>query len=266
MKENFLEDIVQVVKECADIMLEARDIDRTVITKEGHANFVTAYDKRVQQELFSRLGKLFPEAKFLGEEDEERQNCKWEEGMLFIIDPIDGTSNFMKAIDHSCISVGVAIDGKRYAGVIYDPYKDECFTAERGKGAYRNGKAIHVSDTDLAHSLVIYGTSPYYDDLCDRSFLMAREYCREAMDVRRSGSAALDLCDVACGRYGMFFELKLQPWDFSAGIVIVEEAGGSVLTEEGTKLPLVEASSIFARNGVIDDSMIKQSMKERYGL
>lgn len=250
-EKNMISTIINIVKSCTPIMLEAKNISDSVTAKEGHGNFVTAFDKRMQAALIEKLTKEFPETKFLGEEDESREENDLNHGMVFVIDPIDGTSNFMNGLNYSCVSVGVVVDGKRYAGVVYNPYNDECFSAERGQGAYLNERRIHVSNTDLAHSLVLFGTAPYYEELWDRTFALARDYCSRGMDLRRSGSAALDLCNVACGRAGMFFELRLQPWDFTAGIVIIEEAGGYVADENGKELPLFEASSIWACNSKI---------------
>ncbi len=250
-EKNMISTIIDIVKSCIPIMLEAKNISDSVTAKEGHGNFVTAFDKRMQAALIEKLTKEFPQAKFLGEEDESREENDLNHGMVFVIDPIDGTSNFMNGLNYSCVSVGVVVDGKRYAGVVYNPYNDECFSAEKGHGAYLNGRQIHVSNTELAHSLVLFGTAPYYEELWDRTFALARDYCSRGMDLRRSGSAALDLCSVACGRAGLFFELKLQPWDFTAGIVLIEEAGGYVADENGNELPLFEASSIWACNSKI---------------
>ena len=253
VENSMISTIVNIVKSCTPIMLEAKDISDNVEAKEGHGNFVTAFDKRMQAALEEKLAAAFPDAQFLGEEDESRTAADLYHGMVFVIDPIDGTSNFMNGLNYSCVSVGVVIDGKRYAGVVYNPYNDECFTAERGQGAYLNDKQIHVSNTDLAHSLVLFGTAPYYEELWDRTFELARDYCSRGMDLRRSGSAALDLCNIACGRAGLFFELRLQPWDFTAGIVLIEEAGGLVVDENGRELPLFEASSIWACNSKIGE-------------
>lgn len=246
---NMIQEITRVVRSCADILLQAERIDDSVTAKEGHANFVTAYDRQVQDVLRERLLDIMPGAAFVGEEDEIHHAI--DKGYAFIVDPIDGTSNFIKQYRCSCISVGVTRDGERVGGVVYNPYLDELYQAEKGKGAYRNGRPIHVSEDSLADSLVAFGTAPYYEELCDRSFALAREYCMKAVDVRRSGTAALDLCQVACGRNGMFFELRLQPWDLAAGSLIVEEAGGIVVTEEGLPVSLNGPTSVFAMNAVI---------------
>ena len=244
-----IQEITEAVRSCSAILLRAEQIDDSVTAKEGHANYVTIYDKQVQEALRERLLTILPEAVFVGEEEDVHHSI--EHGYAFIVDPIDGTSNFIKQYRCSCISVGIAKDGERIGGVVYNPYTDELYQAEKGKGAFRNGAPIHVSQDGLADSLVAFGTAPYYEDLCDRSFALAREYCMKAVDVRRSGTAALDLCQVACGRNGMFFELRLQPWDFAAGSLIVEEAGGVVVTESGARLSLSRPTSVFAMNTVI---------------
>lgn len=259
-----VQEVARAVRSCAAILLEADRIDAKVMAKEGHANYVTAYDKQVQEVLRERLLAILPEAVFVGEEEDVHRSI--EKGYAFIVDPIDGTSNFIKQYRCSCISVGITKDGERVGGVVYNPYTDELYQAEKGKGAYRNGEPIHVSADALADSLVAFGTAPYYEELCDRSFALARAYCMKAVDVRRSGTAALDLCQVACGRNGMFFELRLQPWDFAAGSLIVEEAGGIVVNEDGGLPVLSGPTSVFAMNVVIYEEWKKEKCNNIFTL
>lgn len=245
-----IEDIIAVAKAAGKTILAA---DRSAIgvqDKQGHANFVTKYDVRVQEEVKEALHNLFPEAKFLCEEDDKANTTGAE--YLFIIDPIDGTTNFIKDYHMSCISIGLVKNNERFMGVVYNPYLDEVFYAERGKGAFLNGKQIHVSGEPLSNGIVLFGTAPYYEELNRKSFDMAYDYFKKALDIRRSGSAALDLCAVAAGRAELFFELNLSPWDFAAGALIVEEAGGVVTDAEGGALPITEPSSLIARNGVTE--------------
>ena len=150
----------------------------------------------------------------------------------------------------SGISVGLASDAEKYMGVVYNPYSDEMFTAVRGEGACLNDKPIHVSGEALSNGLVLFGTAPYYEELSKRSFEMAYDYFKKALDVRRSGSAAYDLCSVAAGRAELFFELSLSPWDYAAGALILEEAGGKVTTIEGGPLTLQAGCSVLATNGI----------------
>ena len=146
--------------------------------------------------------------------------------------------------------MGLLSDGEKYMGVVYNPYSDEMFTAVKGEGAYLNGVPIHVSSQPLENGIVLFGTAPYYEELSRQSFDMAYQYFKKALDVRRSGSAAIDLCSVAAGRAEVFFELRLAPWDFAAGALIVEEAGGKVTTVQGEAPTFSEGCSILATNGI----------------
>ena len=137
------------------------------------------------------------------------------------------------------------------AGVVYNPYLNEVFYAIKDGGAYCNGKQIHVSDSDLSNALILFGTSPYDKNLSERTFQLAAQYLSQGLDLRRSGSAALDLCTVAAGRAELYFELQTSPWDFAAGKLIVEEAGGVVTTLDGEELSFYKKSSILAKNKVI---------------
>ncbi|MBQ8970303.1 MAG: inositol monophosphatase [Lachnospiraceae bacterium] len=228
--------IEEIVRRCGEYIL---NVDRSgggdIISKEGHANFVTKHDQKVQEILKKELLKLLPGAAFVGEEEEVHESV-YREGYAFIVDPIDGTSNFIKDYKASAVSVGLLKDGKQYAGVIYNPYPDEMFSAQAGEGAYLNKKRIHVSDKPLSEGLVIVGTAPYYPELHEESFKMAFHYFKQCIDIRRTGSAAIDLCNVAVGRAELFCELRLQPWDFAAGSLIVTEAGGVVRTKDREEL------------------------------
>ncbi|GFI22327.1 inositol-1-monophosphatase [Lachnospiraceae bacterium] len=251
-QKKLLSEITNVVRDCGEIILHA-DRDKSCIDeKAGHANFVTTYDKKVQQELQKRLLEILPEAVFVGEEEEIHASIA--KGYAFIVDPIDGTTNFIKDYHMSAISVGLTLDGERYMGVVYNPYLNEMFTAIKGQGAFLNGIPIHVSSESIENGLVLFGTAPYYEELNKKSFEMAYEYFKRSIDVRRSGSAALDLCNVAAGRAELFFELRLCPWDLAAGSLIVEEAGGKVTTAEGGQITLYEPCSLIATNGIVTNS------------
>lgn len=225
--------IIETVKESGKIILSARDQESAVTAKEGKKNFVTMYDVAVQNFLFEELGKAFPEAEFVGEESENRLE---NDALRFIIDPIDGTTNFMQDYRCSCISVALCKENDILAGVVYNPYTDEIFSAEKGKGAYLNGKKIQVSDRPLSDGLALFGTSPYHPENTDETFALLRKVFDLSRDIRRSGSAAYDICMVACGRCEVFFEKALQPWDVAAGTLILKEAGGIALNYEGNEI------------------------------
>ena len=240
--------ISAIVRECGDIVLRADRGNVGVDTKAGHANFVTAYDRQVQQILKEKLLQILPEAVFVGEEEDVHASL--QDGFAFIVDPIDGTTNFIRDYHVSAISVGLIKDGERYIGVVYNPYLDEMFTVKRGEGAYLNGKPIHVSNRTLTDGIVIFGTAPYYEEYAEESFRLACDYFRKCVDVRRSGSAALDICNVAAGRAELFFELALSPWDHAAAGLLVEEAGGTVTTMDGKPVRFDTLCSVKATNGV----------------
>ena len=247
LNRSLVDKIADVVRDCGKIMLEAVRTSDMVDEKEGHANFVTTYDKKVQETLKEKLTEILPAAAFVGEEDDIHASI--QKGLAFIVDPIDGTTNFIKDYHVSAISVGLINDGRSYIGVVYNPYLDEMFTAERGKGAFLNGKPIHVSRNPLSEGIVLFGTAPYYEELSRKSFDLAYEYFRQALDIRRSGSAAIDLCSIAAGRAEVYFELRLSPWDYAAGSLIVEEAGGVVTTVDGGEITFERPCSVLATNG-----------------
>lgn len=244
--------ITNEMRYCGKIILDADRKASMVDEKSGHANFVTTYDKRVQSELQKRLQIILPEAVFVGEEEDVHSSIK--SGLAFIVDPIDGTTNFIKDYHMSCISVGLLKDGEQYMAAVYNPYLDEMFTAIKGEGAFLNGHEIHVSKEPLSNGIVLFGTAPYYKELNKKSFDKAYNLFSKSLDIRRSGSAALDLCTVAAGRAEYFFELRLSPWDYAAGSLIVTEAGGIVTTEEGGPLSFDRPCSVVARNMVIYES------------
>lgn len=227
-----LEQIIETARLCGDLIKEAHA--HQIETKSNNPkNLVTEYDTKVQAVLQKNLLEILPDASFLGEEGQHDFN---RQGYCFICDPIDGTTNFVKGLKHSAVSIALLKDGKPVLGVIYDPYLDEMFWAERGKGAFCNGKAIHTSNASLDNSLIVFGTSPYNASLHEKTWALAAKSLNIALDVRRMGAAVLDLAGVAIGRFGLFWELELQPWDYAAGVLIVEEAGGFIRTLENQEI------------------------------
>ncbi|MCR5251466.1 MAG: inositol monophosphatase [Lachnospiraceae bacterium] len=241
-----IERMIEAVKEAGGIMLSAKR--PRIMEKEGHANFCTETDEKIQAFLIRRLKELFPEAEFLGEEDgQDVFSSKMGSGYCFVIDPIDGTSNFIYEYRPSVISVGLLKDGKPYMAVVYDPYDELTFSAVVGQGAYRNGERIMSSDAPLKDSLAVFGTAPYYAELQDRTFEIARKLLPSCVDLRRSGTAAWDMCCVAMGRCGLYFELKIQLWDYAAAALIAQEAGCTLSDIEGKPLSYAGATSVLCR-------------------
>ena len=176
----------------------------------------------------------------------------------FIIDPIDGTTNFVHSYKFSCISVALVSRGKVVFGAIYEPYLNEMFTAVLGGGAYMNGERISVANRTMPHAVIAIGTAPYYKSVIGGECmdLMSRTF-GACIDVRRSGSAALDLCYAAMGRTDAFCEPLLSPWDFAAGSVIVKEAGGVITDMQGNELDFAKPQSILCSNQVVYKDALK---------
>ncbi len=223
------------------------------IKTKGRADYVTQVDTDIQSFLARELGSRFPGIQFLGEEEglhEMSADTYW------ILDPIDGTTNLIHDYQHSVVSLALYEKGEITLGVVYDPFREDVFYAQRGKGSFLNGSPIHVSETDaLCETIVAVGTSPYDRELADNNFARVRRVFDKAQDIRRTGSAAMDLAYVACGRTGGFFEPCLSPWDFAAGQLLVREAGGQVTDFAGEALGFLKRGSVVASNGKIHEEL-----------
>ena len=248
--DELIDEIENIVKVCAKQIINIKQETIKIDNKEGVGNIVTQYDKKIQEELKAELLKLLPEVNFIGEENDYGEIL--ETGYTFIVDPIDGTTNFSRNLSLSAISVALLKDAEPYIGVCYNPYIDEMFIAQKGQGAYLNGKAIKVSNKKLHEGIVLTGNAPYYADMREKSLITLKNFAMIALDFRRFGSAVIELCNIACGRAELYFELKLQPWDFAAGMLIVEEAGGKVTQMNGEKMTFDKPTSILASNNVED--------------
>ena len=252
------EELRQLLREAGDIMLSAKEIEKAVSAKEGNANFVTAYDVQVQKLLRRRLLELRPGAHFVGEEDEARDDAL--HGEAFIVDPIDGTTNFICHLHTSAVSVAMLREGEPVLAATYDPYRQEFYYAEKGKGATCNNQPICVSQKELKDSLVFCGTAPYYPEVADRTFLLARWLWDEALDLRRYGSAVIELCLVARGCAGLMYEMKLSPWDYAAAGLILTEAGGKISQISGEPLTYDRPCSVVAGNPKAYDTFFRKEL------
>ena len=222
-----------------------REKENAKVTEKGAADFVTNVDVAVQDFLTKELRLLFPEIEMIAEE-KENLNLS-EDKKYWILDPIDGTTNLIYDYQMSAVSLGLYEQGEVTFGVVYNPFTEEMFTAAKGEGAYLNGKQIHTSeDVELKNSIVSYGSCPYDKSHAEKLFPMFERLFVNCADFRRTGSAALDFCYVACGRQHGFFELNLKPWDYAAGSMILEEAGGKASRWNGESLPYLANSDTFA--------------------
>ena len=258
MLSKYLDVMKAAALRCGEMILDRSAIHTT--SKTSSRDVVTQYDVAVQSALVDELHRAFPEAEFVAEEDPTRTAAAGK--VVFVIDPIDGTMNFVKNFHHSCISIGCLMDGQPVAAVVYDPYKKELFHAGRGMGAFLNEESIHVTEDDLADTLVLFGTSPYHPAATEQTFRMAHRMYSRSLDVRRMGAAALDLCYIACGRAGLFFEMQLSLWDYAAGVLILMEAGGVAMKLDGSPLEyavkkssvLVGSPKTIAQSGLLEEA------------
>jgi myo-inositol-1(or 4)-monophosphatase len=226
---------------------------RTIAFK-GDINIVTEMDTRAERVIVETLLRAFPDHGILAEEEATREN---ESPFRWIIDPLDGTTNY--AHGYPCFAVSLALEsaGEVIVGVVYDPMREELFSASKAQGAHLNGHPLSVSTVDnLIHSLLATGF-PYDRRVSEKNNLdHLQALLMASQEVRRDGSAALDLCSVAAGRFDGFWELKLKPWDVAAGILIVREAGGIVSDFRGSRSSIND-QELVASNGIIHSQMLK---------
>lgn len=247
------EALLDLMRQAGKIMLSAHDIDNdeNVTAKPGSANFVTVFDVRVQEFLMNGIKALVPNAVFIAEE-KENDPAVIKADHCFIIDPIDGTTNFICDYRHSAISLALFSKGVAVFGAVYDPYLGDLFTAELGKGTFCNGKPIHASTRPLDRALAAFGTAPYDKEFfAYKTFALCKKLLLTCGDLRRGGSAALDLAYVAAGRIDVFFEYRLSPWDIAAGSLLISEAGGIISDMNGKPLDFVSPSPVLAASKTV---------------
>ena len=246
--------LLQAVHAAAAEIRKFDDTDFKVSNKEGINNLVTEVDHASERVIFEVIKKQYPDHYILSEEAGEivqDSQYKW------IIDPIDGTVNFAHRIPLCCISIGIEHEGKMILGAVYNPFINELFVAERGQGATLNDKKLKVSTkSDVDTSCLVTGFPYIYLDTPNGPLQVFDRFIRRGIAVRRLGSAAIDLCWVAAGRFDAFYEHKLNAWDSAAGFLIVEEAGGKVTDLTGAPYsPYLPG--IVASNGIIHDELLR---------
>jgi len=233
------------------VLLEFLDSDLEVSAK-GPRNLVTAADLAAERTIIDTIRHHFPQDSILAEESGVHGAGEHQ----WVIDPLDGTTNFSHRYPFFSVSLAYRVEGRIQLGVVYDPVAKELFSATLGGGAQLNGKPIRVSDqSDLRHGFLATGFSYDYEEMETNLDLFA-QVSRRVQAVRRDGSAALDLCYVACGRFDGYWELSLSPWDMAAGWLVVEEAGGRVANLDGSPFQL-EERTVLASNGRIHHDLIE---------
>jgi len=252
----FLATAIEAVIRAGDVQMAhvGRDVR---VEKKGAIDLVTQIDLEIERAFRAMIAERFPSHVVLGEELSEVAERNAAPEYCWVFDPIDGTTNYAHGLPIFCSSLALEIQGEAAIAAVYDPSRRELFTAARGAGAWLNGVPLRVSNAaTLIDSLLVTGF--HYGVQRDPGELMRlfEGFIRRARAVRRLGSAALDLCYVACGRLDGFWEKKLQPWDMAGGALIVQEAGGTVTTVEGAPFRS-RAGSVLASNGHIHDQMLE---------
>ena len=250
-------ELIKIIKNAGKILKEGFYTDKNISFK-AKKDLVTQFDVAVEKYLKKKFSKKFKGFNIIAEESD---NANIEFNNSIIIDPIDGTTNFVNGVPHTAISVGVYKNKKPYLAVVYNPILDELYTAKIGKGAYLNGKKLKVSQENNFQKALLATGFPYSsgndeNDLND-VIKKIKDVLPLCQDLRRLGSASIDLCYVARGTFDGYYEMNLKPWDVSAGVLILTEAGGMVSNISGNEYNLFEDKYLVATNGKIHNELIK---------
>lgn len=255
--DNFLPAMTAIAREAGALLLQYFH-QGLKIEYKGDADLVTAADRGSESLIRERIAKQFPSHDVLGEEqglNDRGSEYRW------YVDPLDGTTNFAHGYPVFCVSLAIEKrsehSGKRVAAVVYDPTRDELFTAELGKGAQLNGKPIHVSKISQLKECLLSTGFPSHKRHKNPNIHFYHQVTLRTHGVRRAGSAALDLCDVACGRFDGFWEFNLNPWDTAAGVLIVQEAGGEISSFDGSPFQL-NSRETLASNGLVHEALVAE--------
>ena len=251
--EKMLEVAKEAAYEAGEIQLSYMGKNKQIEHKANKFDLVTEADKQSEDKILSIINTYFPKHDILGEET----GCHNEHNSdyLWVIDPLDGTTNFTHNFPHFAVSIGLIYKGKIIMGVVYDSCKNELFWAAEGAGAYLNSEPIKTSQAkNLGEGLLATGFPPSKSEKMEENFVYFKRFIKQAQAIRRPGSAALDLCYVACGRLDGFWELSLSPWDVTAGACIVREAGGKVTNFDSEEFDPY-TKTILATNTFLHDTM-----------
>jgi myo-inositol-1(or 4)-monophosphatase len=242
----------------AGTLIRAHWQEPKIIDYKGAIDLVTSVDRECERQIVEVLRNRFPKHSILAEEETDRVGTEGHH--RWIIDPLDGTTNFAHGYPQVCVSIALECDDEVILGLVYDPLRGECFKAVKGEGATLNGGSLHVSAVkELDKALLATGFPYDQREKADLYLSFFKEFMTRSQGIRRNGSAALDLCYVACGRIDGFWELKLRPWDTAAGALIVAEAGGSLSDLSGNKFS-IWGEETLASNGAIHDEMVSAAM------
>ncbi len=261
--EALCHEVIALSKEVGQFMKEENKKIRTgdVESKEHFNSLVTYVDKTVEEKVIAKLSTLIDDAGFIAEEG---TSSKIGERYNWIIDPLDGTTNFIHGLPIYCVSIALQEDDEIVLGVIFEPNMNECFYAWKGSKAYLNGEEISVSSAKRMEDSLLATGFPYWDfNRMDAYLRILKDFTARTRGIRRIGSAAVDLAYVACGRFEAFYEYSLKPWDIAAGAFIIEQAGGVVTDFQGNR-DLVSGKEILAANPHIHPELQQKIESEFY--
>jgi myo-inositol-1(or 4)-monophosphatase len=253
-ENNFLETAIEAADMAGEFILDNLGrLSPADISRKQAFDFVTSVDTGSEKIIIEIIKKRFPDHSILAEESE---HDKETDGYRWIIDPLDGTTNFIHGFPVTAVSIALQYEREIITGVVLDPFRNELFTAEKGQGAFLNGKRIHVSGTDKMGSALVGTGFPFKrKDLIDHYLRLFKSVLTEVSDLRRPGAASIDLSYIACGRFDGFFEIGLAPWDCAAGALIIKEAGG-IITNFGGGDDILATGNIVAGNPVMHEKLL----------
>jgi len=262
MQKPVVNVMVKAARQAGTVILRHMSkLDSLSIVEKSRQDYASEVDALAEKEIIKELRRAYPEAAFLAEES----GAMGKGRQTFVIDPLDGTSNFLRGLPHFCVSIALVENGEPTDGVVFDPLRNELFTASRGAGAVLNDKKLRIGDRkDLAGALLVTGFPPRERKRLAPQLDALRSMLDEAEDFRRTGSAALDLAYVACGRADAYFEAGIKPWDIAAGMLLVREAGGRVCDFRGRGEQILNGGQVVAGNLKICDAMQKSIVQSGY--
>ncbi len=248
MQKPMVNVMVKAARAAGNVLLRhMHKLDSINVIEKDRLDYASEVDEAAEKEIVRELRRAMPDASFLGEEGGQQGKVAGARS-VFVIDPLDGTSNYLRGIGHWCVSIALVEGGEVQHAVVFDPLRNELFTSSRGSGAVLNDKRMRIAERrDLAGSLLATGFHPRERVRTGPQLECVRELLRDAEDIRRGGSAALDLAYVACGRLDGYFEAGVKPWDIAAGVLLVREAGGKVSDFRGAATGPLDARGTGSR-------------------
>ena len=260
MQKPVVNVMVKAARSAGGVLLRSmHKLDAINVVEKDRMDYASEVDEQAEQAVIKELRRAYPDAAFLGEEG----GASGRGRSVFVIDPLDGTSNYLHGFPHWCVSIALVENGEPQHAVIFDPLRNELFTASRGSGAQLNERRIRVADRkDLAGTTLTTGFPPRERARAGAQLECVRELLVQAEDIRRTGSAALDLAYVACGRSDGYFEAGVKAWDIAAGVLLVREAGGKVCDYRGANVPRLDFQGAKAHQIVAGNIKVCEALQK----